>query len=76
MSDPTGGRGMSWQERKARRQQVMQRANQAVNEVNQELSSAREVYGPKHPTIKKLQADSVSAVETRHKAIKDYQEGI
>lgn len=73
MSDPSRG---GWQARKAHRKEVMQRAHAHSQEVNQELAAAREVYGPKHPTVKKLVADSVEAVAERSKAVKDYQEGM
>ncbi len=73
MSDPTGG---GWQARKAKRQEAMKRAHANVNAINEELSTAREVYSDKDPRVKKLQADSVAAVGARKKAIKDLQEGI
>lgn len=69
MSDPTHGGGAA---RKSKRQ-AMRDAHFGVQETNEQLGAAREVYGPSHPTVKKLVGDSTEAVKKRSKAVKDYQ---
>lgn len=69
MADPTGGGA-----RRAHRKEMMKRAHQNVKEVSGQLADAREVYGPKHPIVQKLVADSVSAVKARSEAIKELRD--
>jgi len=52
---------------------AMRDAQAEVQGVNSNLRDAREVYGPNHPTIKKLQADSIAAVGKRSAAIRRVQ---
>lgn len=54
-------------------QKAMKAAHQEVKDITEQLSSAREIYGPKNPIIKKLQGDSTAAVSKRAAAIRRLQ---
>lgn len=56
--------------RKAKSKEMLRRMNQNVNQINETLSQAREIYGPGAAEIKKLVSDSTAAVQARSDSVR------